>query len=167
MGLRIGTNVQSLAAQRNLGINGDAQKASLEKLASGSRINRASDDAAGLAISEKIEGVKDAKEFEGATSIAPAIDPKRPRARPQVVKQQQVRPAILAENKFGTTNIGNIAVDARWSEYGAYLQRMIDTVQIQWERLILQQSANPAAFRPRRARTYRRRIEPRAAPHDA
>jgi flagellin len=54
MGLRIATNVQSLAAQRNLGINNEAQKASLEKLASGSRINRASDDAAGLAISEKM-----------------------------------------------------------------------------------------------------------------
>ena len=94
-------------------------------------------------IPEKIDGVKNAKELEGATSMQPAIDPKRPRARPQVVKQQQVRPAILAENKFGTTNIGNIAVDAKWSNYGAYLQRMIDTVQIQWERLILQQSANP------------------------
>jgi flagellin len=54
MGLRISTNVQSLAAQRNLGINSAAQKSSLEKLASGSRINRAADDAAGLAISEKM-----------------------------------------------------------------------------------------------------------------
>jgi hypothetical protein len=94
-------------------------------------------------IPEKIDGVKNAQENDGATSMQPAIDPKRPRPRPQVVKQQQVRPAILAERPFGTTNIGNIAVDARWSNYGAYLQRMIDTVQIQWERLILQQSANP------------------------
>ena len=54
MGLRIATNIQSLAAQRNLGINSAAQKSSLEKLASGSRINRAADDAAGLAISEKM-----------------------------------------------------------------------------------------------------------------
>ena len=54
MGLRIATNTQSLAAQRNLGVNSGAQKNSLEKLASGSRINRASDDAAGLAISEKM-----------------------------------------------------------------------------------------------------------------
>src|SRR4051812_26181179 len=56
MGLRIATNTQSLAAQRNLGINSSAQKASLEKLASGTRINRAADDAAGLAISEKMRG---------------------------------------------------------------------------------------------------------------
>ena len=54
MGLRVNTNIQSLAAQRNLGINNMAQKSSLEKLASGTRINRASDDAAGLAIAEKM-----------------------------------------------------------------------------------------------------------------
>jgi len=54
MGLRIATNTQSIAAQRNLGINSSAQKASLEKLASGARITRAADDAAGLAISEKM-----------------------------------------------------------------------------------------------------------------
>src|SRR4051812_31944582 len=55
MGLRIATNTQSLAAQRNLGINNAAQKGSLEKLASGSRIVRAADDAAGLAISENMK----------------------------------------------------------------------------------------------------------------
>ena len=54
MGLRINTNVQSLTAQRNLGISGQKQQASLEKLASGTRIARAADDAAGLAISEKM-----------------------------------------------------------------------------------------------------------------
>jgi hypothetical protein len=54
-----------------------------------------------------------------------------------------VRPAILVENKIGTSNIGPTAVDARWSNYGAYLQRMIDTVQIQWERMIVEQHANP------------------------
>lgn len=55
MGLRINTNVQSLAAQRSLGINSASQKANLEHLSSGSRITRAADDAAGLAISEKMK----------------------------------------------------------------------------------------------------------------
>jgi flagellin len=54
MGLRISTNVQSLVAQHRLARNSAAQEASLEKLASGSRINKAADDAAGLAISEKM-----------------------------------------------------------------------------------------------------------------
>lgn len=56
MGLRVNTNTQSLAAQRTLGINNEAQKRSIEKLASGSRIVRAADDAAGLAISERMHG---------------------------------------------------------------------------------------------------------------
>ncbi len=49
------TNLQSLAAQRYLNINIDNQKNSLENFASGSRINKAGDDAAGLAISDKLK----------------------------------------------------------------------------------------------------------------
>ena len=55
MGLRIATNVQSLVAQRNLTDSVNKGSASMEKLSSGYRINRASDDAAGLAISEKLK----------------------------------------------------------------------------------------------------------------
>jgi len=54
MGLRINTNIQALAAQRSLGLNKQAQEQSLERLSSGYRINRAGDDAAGLAISDHI-----------------------------------------------------------------------------------------------------------------
>lgn len=55
MGFRIATNTQSIAAQRTLGITKDAQNKSLEKLSAGERIVRAGDDAAGLAISEKLK----------------------------------------------------------------------------------------------------------------
>jgi flagellin len=55
MALRINTNIQALAAQRALNTNNHLQNNSLEHLASGSRINRAGDDAAGLAISEKMK----------------------------------------------------------------------------------------------------------------
>jgi flagellin len=55
MGLRINTNIQSIAAQRSLYEVRETQGEALEKLASGQRINRASDDAAGLAISEKLK----------------------------------------------------------------------------------------------------------------
>ena len=54
MGLRINTNIQAMVAQRNLDTNRRSQEQSLERLSSGSRINRAGDDAAGLAISERI-----------------------------------------------------------------------------------------------------------------
>ncbi len=55
MALRINTNTQAIAAQRHLSLNHEAQNHTLEKLASGSRIVRAADDAAGLAISEKLK----------------------------------------------------------------------------------------------------------------
>jgi len=54
MGLRINTNIQALAAQRSLEKNHRAQENSLERLSSGNRINRAGDDAAGLAISDRM-----------------------------------------------------------------------------------------------------------------
>src|SRR3954465_12017958 len=54
MGLRIQNNVEAFNAHRQLtGTAGKAAKA-MEKLSSGYRINRAADDAAGLAISEKM-----------------------------------------------------------------------------------------------------------------
>lgn len=55
MGLRIASNVQALTAQRNLNATTEANNASMEKLASGFRINKAADDSAGLAISEKLK----------------------------------------------------------------------------------------------------------------
>lgn len=54
MGLRISTNVSSLTAQRHLRNTRRLLDKSLERLSSGYRINRAGDDAAGLAISEKL-----------------------------------------------------------------------------------------------------------------
>lgn len=96
-------------------------------------------------IPEKIEGAKDVPLVEGATANQVAIDPQHPRPRPVVVKQQNTRPAIFAENKFGTSNIGLNAFDAKWSNYGAYLQRLIDTVQTQWERILTESKVYPSS----------------------
>src|SRR5689334_20363982 len=54
MGLQINTNVAAMNAYRNLSSTQNAMSTSLERLSSGLRINRAADDAAGLAISEKL-----------------------------------------------------------------------------------------------------------------
>jgi flagellin len=52
MGLRINQNIEAFNAYRNLSVTQGQMSKSLEKLSSGFRINRAADDAAGLAISE-------------------------------------------------------------------------------------------------------------------
>jgi flagellin len=65
MGLRISTNVSALNAQRQMAATRASLDRSLERLASGSRINHAGDDAAGLAISEnlraQVRGLRQAK----------------------------------------------------------------------------------------------------------
>jgi flagellin len=55
MGFRVNTNVGSISAQRSLSINNREAEGNLSKLSSGSRIAKAADDAAGLAISEKLK----------------------------------------------------------------------------------------------------------------
>jgi flagellin len=74
MGLRINTNVASIVAQRNLGKSQERQEHALSALASGNRIVKAGDDAAGLAIAEnlrgQISGIKKARENAfNATSL--------------------------------------------------------------------------------------------------
>ena len=56
MGLRIQNNIDAFNTHRQLQISSNAASASMEKLSSGYRINRAADDAAGLAISEQMRG---------------------------------------------------------------------------------------------------------------
>ena len=53
--MRIQHNIAALSAYRNLTNNNSMLSKNLEKLSSGYRINRAGDDAAGLAISESIK----------------------------------------------------------------------------------------------------------------
>lgn len=54
--MRINNNLMAMNTHRQLGVNTNMSQKSIEKLSSGFRINRAGDDAAGLAISEKMRG---------------------------------------------------------------------------------------------------------------
>src|SRR3954468_11716384 len=56
MSLRIQNNVEAFNAHRNLSSTESGLARSMERLSSGFRINRAADDAAGLAISERLRG---------------------------------------------------------------------------------------------------------------
>jgi len=68
MAIRINTNLASLSAQRNLASSNQQLNKTLERLSSGLRINRAADDAAGLAVSEKLR--TQIKGFTQATANA-------------------------------------------------------------------------------------------------
>ncbi|MCP3921038.1 MAG: hypothetical protein GY714_00485 [Desulfobacterales bacterium] len=88
MAITVNTNVPSLTAQRNLLKSGDVQATALQRLSSGYRINSAKDDAAGLAISDRMtsqvrglnqavrnanDGISLAQTAEGALQESTAI----------------------------------------------------------------------------------------------
>ena len=78
MPITIGSNIQSLGAQRQLAKASDAVTQSYERLSSGMRITKASDDAAGLAISMSLstdsriftQSIRNVNDAISATSIA-------------------------------------------------------------------------------------------------
>src|SRR5262245_42206159 len=79
MTLRINTNLAAIRALRNLRSTDQAQQTSLERLSTGLRINRASDDPSGLVISEQlrgqISGLQQASEnTQGATNMIGTAD---------------------------------------------------------------------------------------------
>jgi hypothetical protein len=91
---------------------------------------------------EEVDGSPEVREVVAFNGQVVRIDPRRPQDRERVA-QRNARPAFLRDNQLGTQNIGPVAYNAKWSEYGAYLQKLIETVQIQWERLIVQSSVYP------------------------
>lgn len=76
MAVTLGTNIASLQAQRRLGLATERLSSTFEKLSSGQRINRASDDAAGLAIADslradqRVAGVAIRNANDGISTIA-------------------------------------------------------------------------------------------------
>lgn len=94
---------------------------------------------------EAVEGDPNAKTDQGKPhGIYYKVDPKHPQARqtlaPSIVKARQ---SPLKNNEFGTENIGAVAYNAKWSSYGEYLKKFIDTVQVQWERILYQSNIYP------------------------
>ncbi len=76
----------------------------------------------------------------------PAIDRTRPQARPRLTEATvNARNTPTIRNEFGTANIGALAYNAKWSSYGEYLQRLIDSVQAQWDRLLMRSAFYPTA----------------------
>ena len=88
-----------------------------------------------------VEGDRNSQNPNGqaGAEATPAQHP-RPLPRPRLA---QVRPGILQERPVGVSNAGHIAVDAHFSQFGDYLQELIDIVQIQWERIIQSSAVYP------------------------
>lgn len=129
MGMQINTNIAALNAHRNLSNTQNDLSKSLEKLSSGLRINRAADDAAGLAISEGLrsqvnglgvaarnaqDGISVIQTVEGALTEVHSI-------------LQRVRDlAVQAGNDSNNTDSRD-AIKSEIDALGAELTRIADT----------------------------------------
>ena len=98
-------------------------------------------------VPDFVESSPDGKSDQGPIKglyYSSTINPKHPQPRKFLqANVTKARPSPLRNNDFGTDNIGAVAYDAKWSSYGEYLKKFIETVQVQWERIIDQANSYP------------------------
>jgi flagellin len=131
MSLRINTNIEAFNAHRQLEGTQSAMSKSMEKLSSGLRINRAADDAAGLAISEKMraqingvarahqnamDGISMVQTGEGALNEVHSI-------------LQRVRELAVEYNNGTLSTADRAAITAEITQLSAEVGRIVSTTQ--------------------------------------
>lgn len=87
-----------------------------------------------------VEGVRGAQGAAATSNNAAEATPRQPAPRPRV---SHARPTILTNRIAGTYNIGALGIDARWSEYGDYMNELIAIVDAQWRNLLSARTALP------------------------
>jgi flagellin len=131
MSLRINTNIEAFNAHRQLEGTQLSMSKSMEKLSSGLRINRAADDAAGLAISEKMraqinglgqahqnamDGISMVQTGEGALNEVHSI-------------LQRVRELAVEYNNGTLSSMDKAAITAEVTQLSAEVSRIVSTTQ--------------------------------------
>ncbi|OHE82210.1 MAG: hypothetical protein A3G75_00450 [Verrucomicrobia bacterium RIFCSPLOWO2_12_FULL_64_8] len=92
------------------------------------------------AAPEQVEGDPNVRDPDGTGRNASVGMRPQPLPRPRVTP---VRPGILQNRPVGVSNAGHIGVDARFSEFGDYLQELVETVQVQWDTILTQSRFYP------------------------
>ena len=78
------------------------------------------------------EGAKDAKDPTGGLVAVTQSAKQTPKERPRLSSVSLNRQSPISNHIAGVANIGIIGMDAHWSEYGEYLNELIEIVQQQW-----------------------------------
>jgi len=89
---------------------------------------------------ESLEGAKDGKGTTGGMASSVQSTKPQPKARPKLT---QARQNVLSNQIAGTTNVGVLGLDAHWSEYGEYMQELIEIVQAQWYSILRDSAISP------------------------
>jgi flagellin len=130
VGLRINNNIAAFNAYRNLSVTDGQMSKSLEKLSSGYRINRAADDAAGLAISEglrsQIGGLKVAvRNAQDGISVVQTAEGALNES--QAILQRMRDLAVQAANGGSQDSTAQAAADTEFQQLNKELDRIAGT----------------------------------------
>ena len=139
MGLRVNNNIAAFNAYRNLNVTDGAMSKSLEKLSSGLRINRAADDAAGLAISEglrsQIGGLKVAvRNAQDGVSVVQTAEGALNES--QAILQRMRDLAVQAANGGSQDATAQAAADTEFQQLNAELDRIATTTSFNGNALL-------------------------------
>jgi hypothetical protein len=88
-----------------------------------------------------VDGTRDATNADGLSfSTNPSTGRPQPRPRPRLT---EAPPAILQNRIVGTADAGPIALDARWSEFGQYMNEFVAIVREQWYSILDKSRVSP------------------------
>jgi flagellin len=139
VGLRINNNIAAFNAYRNLSVTDSQMSKSLEKLSSGYRINRAADDAAGLAISEglrsQIGGLKVAvRNAQDGISVVQTAEGALNES--QAILQRMRDLAVQASNGGSQDTTAQAAADTEFQQLNKELDRIAGTTTFNGNKLL-------------------------------
>jgi flagellin-like hook-associated protein FlgL len=139
VGLRVNNNIAALNAYRNLSVTDGSMSKSLEKLSSGFRINRAADDAAGLAISEglrsQIGGLKVAvRNTQDGVSVVQTAEGALTETHSILQRMRDL--AVQASNSGGLNDDAKGNIQSEISQLKNELNRIADTTTFNGTKLL-------------------------------
>ncbi len=89
---------------------------------------------------QAVEGSREAKDPDGALAAIDAAHRAQPKSRQRLTA---TRTTILTNRAAGVTNVGIVGIDARWSEYGEYINELVEIVQVQWYSILQESRVSP------------------------
>lgn len=139
MGLRINQNIAAMNSYRNLSNTDNQLSKSLEKLSSGFRINRAADDAAGLAISEglrsQVGGLKVAvRNSQDGISVVQTAEGALNESHSILQRMRDL--SVQASNDGGLNDNAKTAIQKEVTELASELTRIADTTKFNGKELL-------------------------------
>jgi flagellin len=139
MGMSVNTNIAAMNAYRNLSTTNDAMGKSLERLSSGFRINKASDDAAGLAISEglrsQIGGMTQAvRNTQDGTSVVQTAEGALNETTSILQRMRDL--SVQASNDGSLNSDAKTSIQKEIGQLKSELTRIADTTQFNGTKLL-------------------------------